>query len=184
MWRKSLTDGELVTLLKDGDDLAFTEIYNRYWKKLFLAAGNKLGDLDEAEELVQQIFVSLWDRRAVLDLRGELAPYLAVSVKYRVLKVLSRRHYRREFEHALPELLDDSTQEWLQFEELRSRMEELVAALPEKCRLVYQLSRNEGYSQKQIAAELDIAEKTVEAHIGKALRLIRKGLHVFLGALL
>jgi RNA polymerase sigma-70 factor (family 1) len=179
----SLTDIELTGLLQQGDVMAFTEIYNRYWKKLFAVAGNKIRDLDEAEEIVQDIFVSLWARREQLRITGTLSAYLAVSVKYRVIKALDKQYHRQQYaDHSRQalSLLDNSTQDWLQFEELKDRLSQLVADLPEKCRLVYQLSRESGYSQKQIAEELNISEKTVEAHIGKALKNIRSGLQQFL----
>lgn len=183
----TLTDTELLSLLKDGDSAAFTEIYNRYWKKLFTVAGNKIKDLDDAEEIVQDIFVALWNRRERLQVTGTLGAYLAVSVKYKVIKALDKRYHQQQYadysRHTLS-LLDDSTQEWLQFDELKSRLSELVASLPEKCRLVYQLSRDSGYSQKQIAEELNISEKTVEAHMGKALKALRTGLNNFLTILL
>ena len=178
-----LDDKELTGLLQNGDELAFTEIYNRYWTKLFAVAANKISDLDEAEEIVQDIFVSLWKRRNELETINTLGPYLAVSVKYRVIKVLAKRSHQQkysDYSQHIKDLTDDSTQQWLEFEELRSRLAGFVADLPEKCRLVFQLSRESGYSQKKIAAELGIAEKTVEAHLGKALKTLRTRLSQFL----
>ncbi|CAG5002333.1 hypothetical protein DYBT9275_02869 [Dyadobacter sp. CECT 9275] len=178
-----LTDSELLHLMQQGDEKSFTELFNRYWKTILVVAANKTGDLDEAEEIVQDLFVSLWNRREQLQLTSSLKNYLTVSVKYQVIKALAKRNNFQKFaDHSLHlnDILDDSTQEWLDFEELRHRLSELVAELPEKCRLVYQLSRDAGYSQKQIAEELGIAEKTVEAHLGKALRTLRTGLNQFL----
>ena len=81
-----LDDKELIVLLQKNDRNAFTEIYNRYWKKLFSVAANKIKDLPEAEEIVQDIFVSIWNRRDNLTVIDTLSSYLAVSVKYRVIK--------------------------------------------------------------------------------------------------
>jgi RNA polymerase sigma-70 factor (ECF subfamily) len=178
-----LNDKELTGLLREGDEHAFTEIYNRYWAKLFAIAANKIKDLDEAEEIVQDIFVSLWKRRSDLGVIDTLSPYLAVSVKYRVIKILDKRNHQQkysDYSQHIKDLTDDSTQQWLEFEELRSRLAGFVADLPEKCRLVYQLSRESGYSQRKIASELGIAEKTVEAHLGKALKTLRTRLSQFL----
>ena len=72
---------------------------------------------------------------------------------------------------------DNSTQDRLDFEDLQTRLEALVAGLPEKCQLVYRMSRENGHSQREIAGELNISEKTVEAHLGKALKLLRNGLY-------
>lgn len=182
------SDQELLDLLKKDDDAAFTEIYNRYWKKLFTAASNKLDDLAEAEDIVQQVFITIWNRRAVLEITSSLASYLAVAVKYHVFKSLDKNFKRRQFAGdeaaaAILEVADDSTRQWLEFQEVRERLALLVAALPEKCRLVYQLSREQGYSQKQIAAELDISEKTVEAHMSKAIKSLKTGLKSFFVAL-
>src|ERR1700761_41337 len=171
-----LNDKELIDLLQQDDELAFTEIYNRYWKILLTVAANKLRELDEAEEIVQDIFVSLWKRRSELGVIDTLRSYLSVSVKYRVIKLLDKRgNYQRYASYAEQTftITDNSTLQWLEFEELKSRLALFVADLPEKCRLVYQLSRDAGYTQKQIAEELNISEKTVEAHLGKAIRTLR-----------
>jgi RNA polymerase sigma-70 factor (family 1) len=178
-----LNDKELTSLLQAGDEHAFTEIYNRYWSKLFAIAANKIRELGEAEEIVQDIFVSLWKRRAELSVIDTLSSYLAVSVKYQVIKVLDKRNNQKkysDYSQHTANITDDSTQQWLEFEELRSRLAAFVADLPEKCRLVYQLSRESGYSQKKIAVELSISEKTVEAHLGKAIKTLRARLSQFL----
>lgn len=179
----TLDDWELTDLLKSGDRLAFTEIYNRYWKKLFSIAANKINDLEEAEEIVQDIFVSLWNRRDALCITTGLGSYLAVSVKYRVIKVLEKYSHARKYSDYSKNALDmvhNSTEEWLEFEELKARLSEFVAELPQKCQLVFRLSRESGFSQKRIAEELEISEKTVEAHLGKALKILRTRLSQFL----
>lgn len=173
------SDCELMNLLRSGDKSAFSEIYNRYWKKLFTVASNKIGQPEEAEEIVQDIFISLWDRRMEITITSSLNAYLAVSVKYRVIKILAKRYQHNKYEeHSLAFMpcSTNSTEDWLEFLELKSRLEILVAELPEKCRLVYKASREKGYSQKQIAEEFGIAEKTVEAHLSKALKSLRTGL--------
>ncbi|MGX5819009.1 RNA polymerase sigma-70 factor [Chitinophaga lutea] len=180
------TETELLQLLAAGSEEAFTELYNRYWKRLFALAAAKLGDMADAEETVQEIFVSLWNRRASLQVHTGLERYLAVSVKYRVIKALARRQRERSIDAQAPsfDLADHSTQQWLDFDELQERLEALVQGLPEKCQLVYRLSREKGYSQQQIAETLHISEKTVEAHLGKAIKTLRHGLHQFFLTLL
>ncbi len=178
-----LDDKELIMLLSVSDMRAFTEVYNRYWKKLFSIAANKIQDLDDAEEIVQDIFVTLWKRRDKLTIIDTLSSYLAVSVKYRVIKLFDKRSNQQKYasyrkDHTT--IADHSTEQWLEFEELKDRLMEFVAELPEKCRLVYQLSREAGYSQKMIAGEMGISEKTVEAHLGKALKTLRARLSQFL----
>ena len=178
-----LDDNELTVLLQKNDRQAFTEIYNRYWKKLFSVAANKIKDLSEAEEIVQDIFVSIWNRRDNLNVIDSLSSYLTVSVKYRVINALDKRNHRQKYSDYAKGILNfsnNSTEEWVEFEELKSRLSALVAELPEKCQLVYKLSRESGFPQKKIAQEMGISEKTVEAHLTKALKTLRTRLNQIL----
>ena len=171
------TDIDLIKFLQSGDEAAFTEIYKRYWDILFYLAGKKLNDLHEAEGVVQEIFLDLWKRREHLNILA-LDNYLVVAVKYRILNILAHRERKRRFQQFATEnypVADVSTDDWISFEELRSWLEKSVNQLPEKCRIAYQL-RDEGYSQKEIAAKMDISEKTVESHISKALKILRSGI--------
>lgn len=181
-----LTDNELYLRLNTGDENAFTEIYNRFWKKLFTIAVNRIGNLEDAEEIVQDIFTALWNKRFDLVLRSDLANYLAVSVKYRVIKALDKQYNEKRYVDGLMRQgqVDDSTQQQLAFEELQEELEKHIQELPEKCQLVFRMSREDGYSQKKIAEELRISEKTVEAHLGKAFKKLRIKLAGFLTTLL
>jgi len=180
------TDIELLVLLSNSDGEAFTEIYNRYWRKLFVIAANRIKNLEDAEEIVQDIFTSLWKRRTELAQVSDIASYLSVSVKYRVIKMMDRYYNMQKYVDSVlaREQFDDSTQQSLAFNELQQELSIHVQQLPEKCRLVFQLSREEGYSQKQIAQELGISEKTVEAHLGKAFKTLRSKLAGFMMTLL
>ncbi len=170
-------DEQLLLLLKNNDEGAFTELYIRYWDKLFTIAARKLGNPSEAEEIIQDIFLDLWNRRTTLQINSAVKSYLAVAVKYRVINLLAHKYQVLRFEKEINKNeADYSTTQWLSFEELQERLAALVAQLPEKCRIVFTLSRNEGLSQKQIASRLGIAEKTVESHLSKALRDLRTGI--------
>jgi len=85
-------DDELLLLLKEDNDAAFTEIYRRYWDRLFVVAMHRLGDMEEVRELVQDIFCNLWKKRSSLHLDHSLHTYLSVAVKYEVLNRLARRN--------------------------------------------------------------------------------------------
>jgi RNA polymerase sigma-70 factor (ECF subfamily) len=175
------TDEQLVALLNNSDESAFTEIYNRYWNKLFVVANHRLDG--EAQEIVQEIFYNLWKRRKTLQLTHTLSTYLAAAVKFEVINRLAaqkRRQRYLQYSTGRPEPEQNFTQQQVDFDLLLEQLSTLVKALPDKCRLVYQLHREEGYSQKEIAAKLGIAYKTVEAHLSTALRKIRRGLtHLF-----
>src|SRR5579875_2314863 len=178
-----LDDKELLYRLQKGEEAAFTEIYNRYWKQLFAVAAHKINDLSEAEEVVQDIFLDIWKRRAQLSVTSCLSAYLSVCVKYKVINRLARKHRAAAYTAYASRSLDaadHTTENWLQFAELEKLLWKETGRLPQKCRLVFQLSREKGLSQKQIALELRISEKTVESHLAKALRILRTSLGQFL----
>ncbi|PWG80555.1 RNA polymerase sigma-70 factor [Pararcticibacter amylolyticus] len=170
---KKLSDAELTELLKAGEEAAFTEIFNRYWKRLIAVAFNYTRDQNDAKEIVQSIFISLWDRREVLIIQT-LDNYLAKAVKFAVLKSLQREKRRTEIKCSIQEqetipVSDDV----IEAKFLQEYINGIVDELPEKCRLVFKYSRNSGLSIPQISEEMNIAEKTVEAHLTKALKTIR-----------
>jgi RNA polymerase sigma-70 factor (ECF subfamily) len=179
-----LSDDTLARLLQEGDNAAFTEIYTRYWNKLFSVASNKLDhDLELAEELVQDIFLDLWQRRETLEIRGRLSLYLAAAMKYKVIDArLKKRRIKAYAENLAIQAPDGdtTTEKQVSFDELKDRLSVLVSDLPEKCRLVYKLSKEAGYSQKEIARHLSISEKTVESHLARAIKSLRLGLKNFL----
>ncbi len=179
----SYNDATLVQLMSGGDDHAFREIYDRYWEKLLYVAGIKCRNLGIAEEIVQDIFLDLWNRRAVLKITGTLEGYLAVSVKYRVInaqvKMKKALDYQRHAGHT-SDSNENMTERRLSFQELQGRLEQLVNQLPEKCRITYQLAREEGLSKKEIASRLRITEKGVEANLSRALKSLRVNLKHYL----
>jgi len=168
-----------LSLVAKDDEHAFHVLYDRYWKKLLAHALIKLGSPGEAEEMVQTVFINLWRRRYTLQLRFTLATYLASMLKYEIIEHLARQKKENAFKQVMlsgQEAEDNTITEWLDYEQLREDLERTIAALPEKCRLVFRLSREEGLTGKQIATALDISPKTVEAHMNKALKLLRASL--------
>ena len=178
----SLPDDELVLLLKEGSEPALTALYLRYWDKLLAVATNRLDDPAEAEECVQDVFFRLWQRREDLQLSHSLATYLAVAVKYRVINAMDKQYrLRNRMQRSyteLPEYQVFSAEHYVLEKELQGQLTASINKLPEKCRIVFKLSREQGLTHKQIAAELEISEKTVEAHISKAIKDIRGDLAV------
>jgi len=170
---------EVLGRLKNGDEKAFALIYDGYWKPMFYLAAAKLHSLTEAEEVVQDVFLDIWNRREEMIAVNSLSSYLAVSVRYRIINAMAKksRYYQYQKysrQQTSPSYL--STENNFDFDVLRTQLEKETAKLPDKCQLVFRLSREGGYSHKQIAAKLRISEKTVEAHLTKALRMLRAGL--------
>ncbi|RZK27287.1 MAG: RNA polymerase sigma-70 factor [Flavobacterium sp.] len=182
----SYTDSELATLMAEGDDMAFSEIYNRYWDKLFAVALHRCDSQLDAEEIVQNVFYSLWKRRLDLKLQYGLHTYLSVAVKYQVINTLAHKQRRSLHlaELETTEISEDTTDRWLNEKELLAQIERGIKNLPEKCRIVFLLSRHEGKTAKEIATQLGISQKTVEAHMRRALRDLRNSINISLPLLL
>ena len=170
-----------MTFLQNGDQEAFESLYQRYWRKLYLLAYQKLRNRDLAEELVQELFMSLWMKREHLQIRTSVGAYLGMAVRYMIIKFFQRERVHQQYEQFAirPSLHANTTEEDVHFHNLQEVIEQEINKLPHKCREVFLLSRQDNLSQKEISLQLRISEKTVENHIGKALRHLRLNLKDF-----
>ena len=181
------TDAELIALLAKDDQAAFTEIYRRFWDKVFAVAFHRLNDQLEAEEVVQDVFFSLWKRRENLAIQYSLNTYLSTAAKYQIINRQRKQYLQQQNLAATRQSNDsgvDSTQLWFSERELKQQLDYHIEQLPEKCRIVFKMSREEFKSYAEIAAELGVSEKTVEAHITRALKILRDKLHIGLPLML
>jgi RNA polymerase sigma-70 factor (ECF subfamily) len=178
-----LSDNELVVLLKQDKLRAFKELYGRYWKKLYGEAYKRLKSKESAEEIVQEIFTNLWLKRHSLQITTTVGGYLYSIAGNRVIdryrQELVRTKYKEAF-WAVHSETDNSTEDAIMLRELTYTIETEVRQLPDKCRSVYELSRNEQKTNREIALQLGISEKTVENHLTKALKRLRIGLSHYL----
>ncbi len=165
-------------MLQVSDSNAFKLIYDRFWNKLLVVAAKRLGSMPEAEEVVQDIFLNLWRKRETFQLKVSFENYLAVAVKFEIINRRAKRVRENalhvELESRLPPICDDKGSFDLEY--LQQQLEHTVNSLPPKCQLVFRLSRDDDYSNKQIAQELGVTEKAVEKHISKALKALRRRL--------
>ena len=173
---RNLSDDELLELFERDDIAAFEEIYNRYWLKLYAAAYKRLKDGEAAKELVQDFFTGFWVNRAQLKIYSSLQGYLFSSIKYLVLNYKRAENVRMAYSEVLlwaNNVAYNSTEEYVTYKELKESVDMGVNQLPPKCRSVFELSRNQYKTNKEIAKLLDISEKTVENHLTKALKYLR-----------
>ncbi|WP_285057539.1 RNA polymerase sigma factor [Pedobacter ginsengisoli] len=170
------TDRELVALLKGGDEAAFTEVYERYWKTLYAIAYNRLRNNQTAEDVVHDVLVSLWKHRDTAEIEN-LSGYLARATKYMVFHVMkrSRKFSTEEHEMEQAEQIRDreDLEDRLHYKRLLEMISEEVEKLPEKCRLVFKYSREDQLTNKAIAEKMDISQSTVENQMNKALKTLR-----------
>ncbi len=184
---RQYSDEDLARLLREGNREAFEEIYTRYWSGLLAAAYKRLKSREDAEEIVQDLFASLWVRRNTLVLQGSLARYLFSSVKYMVINRVEAILVRRRYKAALvgePGGQAHATQEQVYYLDLQSALQETVDKLPPRCRHIFVMNRFEGHTMKEIAVHLNISDKTVENQLAKALKILKTGLKHFLPFLL
>ena len=169
-------DHELLNFMKLNNKGAFEEIYKRYWSFLLISAYNILKDKDACKDIVQDVFSNLYLRRTTICI-SSLSSYLKVAVRNRVFKYLQRgyltRHHLRTLESVS---FVNTTEQMVNFNQLKEQYKKEVEALPDKCREVFLLSRNENLSTKEIAVRLNISPKTVENQITKALKYLRKNI--------
>lgn len=169
------SDMELFLLFKQGDTAAFRELYMRHWPGLIREAERQTGSRAESKDIVQDIFVSLFQKIGGIDIKVSVKAYLYRTLRYRILN--SKRDYRIHT-HCHNELFkmhsctNDFANE-LEAKELAASLNQAIAALPKKCKEVFLLSREENYSHKNISSELKISVSTVEKHIVKALKIIK-----------
>lgn len=165
-----LEDNELLEKLRLSDGKAFDEIYLRYWRKLYALAFYHLKDSNAAEDIVQEIFASLWASRERSEIRN-LYAYLATATKYAVFHYFSQPfHTNTSLEDLLTLPVEHPSAE---SRLLQDEIAREINRLPEKCRLVFQYSREEGLGHKGISEKMNISTKAVEKHITRALRQLK-----------
>jgi RNA polymerase sigma-70 factor (family 1) len=185
IYRKQ-SDQELFGLIKEGDDNAFSEIYKRYWKDMYHNACKILRNEDLAQDIVQEVFISLWNRRTELTVQHPKS-YLQQSTRFAVLKAIRNLKMDEQFNNRLREITTELiTDDPLLFKEQQEILHKLLAELPEDCKEVFRMSREEQLTYKQIAEKLAISEKSVERRISKSLKFLRENmsLEVCVGVLL
>jgi RNA polymerase sigma-70 factor (family 1) len=171
---KSLNDKELLARLREGDHASFNEIYDRYFAILYNSAYSLLKDSDTSDDIVQEIFIWLWSNRE-RHLTDALKPYLRAAVKYQVAKMVRHGKVKEAFyQHTVtayqPNAPDDQSYE---VRELEAIIRSFTTALPARAREVFKLSREENLSNKEIAGQLSISEKTVENQMTINLRKLK-----------
>lgn len=178
----SLADADLLAALRADEAGSFAEIYARYCYPLFTLAFRKLKSRETAEELVQDLFENLWQRRASHDIQ-QLKQYLFSALRYRIINHIKAQQVRAGYElycRLHTSEADTATEESLATNELRAALLNGMRKLPAKTREIFQLSRLEQYSVAEISGQVKLSEKTVEYHLTKSLKLLRGYLREFL----
>ena len=178
-----MTSGKSHKKLGELDEGSFEALFRSLFPPLMVFARKILVDEDDAREVVHQVFISVWEKRKEIDLKVSLKSYLFTSVHNRSLNVLRDR---KKFSSAeVPDVAGDfDVSALIETMELEEKIMEVVGALPEKCREIFEMNRFDGLKYSEIAERLQISQKTVENQMSKALKILRERLSKYLGILL
>lgn len=178
----TLQDQVLFDLMKQEDETAYKEIYERYFDVLYIHAYRRVQNREEAQDIVQEIFTILWDKRESILLTTSLAAYLYTAVRNRILNIISHQQVVASYAQSLQHFIDHGicqTDHLARENQLIAMIEKEIAALPPKMQEIFALSRKAYLSHREIAAELGISEQTVKKQVNNALRILRTRLGLF-----
>lgn len=176
-----LPEEQIMQALRANDQNAFEMIFRTWYSPLCNFAYSFLKDKDESEEIVQNAFVAFWEKRAQIQIDTSLKSYLYWSIRNACLNAIKHEKVKRAHaDHTLSAGQAFESAENTLSNELEERIEKAMMSLPEQCRLVFKMSRVEELKYAEIADQLGISIKTVENHMGKALRIMREELKDYL----
>ncbi|WP_293782772.1 RNA polymerase sigma factor [uncultured Pedobacter sp.] len=174
----------LLSSLRRGSHQAMAEIYQLHWGDIFDVALKKTGDEALAQDITQEIFISLWENHKTIKLSSSLGAYLHGAVKYKVINYFRSGNLKAHHYTALSALMDEkdtiAADHKLILKELHLEVDAAIALLPEKMQQVFSMSRKQDKSIKEIASDLDISVQTVKNQISAALKLLKKSLSYIL----
>ncbi|GGH74196.1 RNA polymerase sigma-70 factor (ECF subfamily) [Filimonas zeae] len=169
----ALDDIRLLHLLQENDEAAFAEMYNRHWEALYATAYNIIRQEAVAKDAVQEVFITLWQRRNEADIQA-LLPYLKQAVRFQILKAIRAQKADEQFYTRLAAVtVDVMYNNPLLFKENEALFRKIIHSLPDDCRQVFLLSREQQFTYKQIAGWLNISEKTVEKKMTICLKHVK-----------
>jgi len=186
---KGFSDSELFDLLKNNDQAAYLEIYDRYKVLLQNHAIRKLPEMDDVEDILQELFIDLWEKRANIHLTTGLGNYLYTAVRNRIFNLFYKRQRQTNYLNSLTSLIEKGeyvTDITLREKEFSEIIRNEINLLPPRMKEVFLLHRNESLTYKEIADLLGTSELTVATQIKKSLKTLRirlgsSGFLIFLG---
>lgn len=171
-----MPDEQLFSEIKVGNELAFQQLYYKYWEGLYGATINVLDDKGHTEDVLHEVFTAIWTRRKSLEVT-HLKSYLYTAVRNKALKKIRDSHFLEFHEDVLSEITAPAKVELHHdAHHLNLRVENCVQELPERCRAIFYMSRYQNYSNAEIATHFDISIRTVENQLYLATKHLRKKL--------
>lgn len=176
---------DIVAAIRQGDEQAYERLFRTYYESLCRYGYSVLKDMDEAEEIVQAVFLDLWEKRETTDIQISLKAYLYKMVYNRSLNRLKHEKVKDEYKQYNHAQINQNPAQAFHLaieNELSGRIEAAISGLPEQCQLIFRMSRFEELKYSEIAERLNLSVKTVENQMSKALRVLREKLAEYLEA--
>lgn len=177
----SCDDKSLFSSVKEGKKGAFRELYERYWESLYLQTKAMTSCNETAKDIVQEIFVDLWDKKESIEIQHSLKSYLFRITRNKVLNTYAHKKVHEKYIHSMAEYMSKSenkTDYLLRENLVRERIMFEIESLPNKMRQVFEMSRHEHKTYKEIADELQISDKTVKKQVSNALKILKEKLDI------
>jgi RNA polymerase sigma-70 factor (ECF subfamily) len=176
---QAVNTDQFLYLIKTNPEEALQSMYKNYYGMLCNQVFLILKDKNSAEDIVQDVFFEIWKKKDTLSINQSLVAYLKRACRNRTLNYIRDNNVKWEDDTSLMELQDSGvgSDEIMTTDELNTTIQNVIAQLPEKCGIIFSLSRFEDMSYNEIASSLDISVKTVENQISKALRILREKIY-------
>lgn len=177
-----MSEKELVISLKNGDERAFTALYKLYWSKVYNFSRLYLSSIAEVEEIVQQVFVKVWETRDFLREDEHFKGYLFIITRNLIFNQFRKSFNEKAYRLTVLEASLESynIEDELNAADLKEFIQRLVCELPPRQQEVFKMSRDAHLTYKEIASRLNISEKTVERHINEAIKFLKKNILLYL----
>lgn len=174
---ENINDADIIRLIKQGNKEVFERIFEEYAPKIYHFSLSYLNNVVEAEELVQDVFLKLWDKRETLDHTKNLKAYIykvAINTIYDVLRRRNVENAFKDFANSSYETSSDNTWHTIIYEEMQAKLDLLVNQFPEQRKKIYKLSKEKGLSNDEIALKLKISKRTVENQLYRAISFLKQ----------
>ncbi|MCR9228547.1 MAG: RNA polymerase sigma-70 factor [Flavobacteriaceae bacterium] len=170
-----VSDSKLLTLFKEGNEMAFERIYDRYWRRLYLFASKLLPNEIDAKDILQEVFYNLWTKADQLEI-NQLESYLFSMTKNKCFDHVRKHKSNDDLTERLVQTLlaENNTENQMDYIETKVNLERGIAHLPSRTKQIFQMSRDTELSNKEIAAKLNISVKTVEYHITQSIKYLKE----------
>jgi len=174
---ENISDSDLAGKVKTGEKNAYQELFERYSPRIYQFSLSYLKNKSDAEELVQDIFLKIWEKREMLDVSKNIKSFIfkvAVNTIYDFIRHKNIENAFNDFARANFETDSNNTWHTVIFDEMTANLKELVAKLPEQQQKIFQLSKEEGLASEEIAEKLNLSKRTVENHLYRAVSFLKE----------